>query len=218
MQNQSCFGGRLIVAPLVHLLWIPSTPMHLKLINNPLCYLTDHIIIREVQLKSCHTLIKKCSFNFFEQCIYQGVLLQSVYGQLPPRSWSTIGCHYSPQSLSSAAIRIHHQLPPRSWSTTTARCQHDKGSAIIITTSQHDTESAILDPPLPSLIRDPQVVLHDVATAVALDLRTIGQRNSGDHKYHKVLSNLYFDFSHIITKNRTQAMLDGVSYNRLLYT
>ena len=27
------------------------------------------IIIREVQLKSCHTLIKKCSFNFFEQCI-----------------------------------------------------------------------------------------------------------------------------------------------------
>ena len=70
MQNQSCFGGRLIVAPLVHLLLIPSTPMHLKLINNPLCYLTDHIIIREVQLKSCHTLIKKCSFNFFEQCIY----------------------------------------------------------------------------------------------------------------------------------------------------
>ena len=68
MQNQSCFGGRLIVAPLVHLLLIPSTPMHLKLINNPLCYLTDHIIIREVQLKSCHTLIKKCSFNFFEQC------------------------------------------------------------------------------------------------------------------------------------------------------
>ena len=70
MQNQSCFGGRLIVAPLVHLLLISSTPMHLKLINNPLCYLTDQIIIREVQLKSCHTLIKKCSFNFFEQCIY----------------------------------------------------------------------------------------------------------------------------------------------------
>ena len=69
MQNQSCFGGRLIVAPLVHLLLIPSTPMHLKLINKTLCYLTDHIIIREVQLKSCHTLIKKCSFNFFEQCI-----------------------------------------------------------------------------------------------------------------------------------------------------
>ena len=68
MQNQSCFGGRLIVAPLVHLLLIPSKPMQLKLINNPLCYLTDQIIIREVQLKSCHTLIKKCSFNFFEQC------------------------------------------------------------------------------------------------------------------------------------------------------
>ena len=70
MQNQSCFGGRLIVAPLVHLLLIPSTPMHLKLINNPLYYLTDHIIIRELQLKSCHTLIKKCSFNFFEQCTF----------------------------------------------------------------------------------------------------------------------------------------------------
>ena len=70
MQNQSCFGGRLIVVPLVHLLLIPSTPMQLKLINNPLCYLTDQIIIREVQLKSCHTLIKKCSFNFFEQCNY----------------------------------------------------------------------------------------------------------------------------------------------------
>ena len=52
MQNQSCFGGRLIVAPLVHLLLIPSTPMQLKLINNPLCYLTDQIIIRDVQLKS----------------------------------------------------------------------------------------------------------------------------------------------------------------------
>ena len=92
--------------------------------------------------------------------IYQGVLLQSVYGQLPPRSWSTIKirCHYSPQSLSTAAIRIHHQLPPRSWSTTTVRCQHDKGSAI-------------LDLPLRSLIRDPQVIIHDVATAVALDLR-----------------------------------------------
>ena len=105
-----------------------------------------------------------------------------VYGQLPPRSWSTIkiGCHYSPQSLSSATIRIHHQLPPRSWSTTTVRCQHDKGSAIIITISQHDTEYAILDPPLRSLIRNPQVVLHDVEAAVALDLRTIGQRNSGE--------------------------------------
>ena len=85
-------------------------------------------------------------------------------------------------SLWSAAptIRIHHQLPPRSWSTTTARCQHDKGSAIVVTTSQRDTESAILDPPLRSLIRDPQVVLHDAAIAVALDLRTVGQRNSGE--------------------------------------
>ena len=73
MQNQSCFGGRLIVAPLVHLLLIPSTPMQLKLINNPLCYLTDEIIIREVQLKSCHTLIKKCSFNFFEQCTFSSL-------------------------------------------------------------------------------------------------------------------------------------------------
>ena len=78
--------------------------------------------------------------------IYQGVLLQSVYGQLPPRSWSTIACHYSPQWLSSAAIRIHHQLPPRSWSTTTARCQHDKGSAIFVTTSQHDCHGWGEDP------------------------------------------------------------------------
>ena len=78
MQNQSCFGGRLIVAPLVHLLLIPSTPMQLKLINNPLCYLTDHIIVREVQLKSCHTLIKKCSFNFFEQCINQNESVDSI--------------------------------------------------------------------------------------------------------------------------------------------
>ena len=107
--------------------------------------------------------LSKLSFLQWRNTIYQGVLLQSVYGQLPPRSWSTIGCHYSPQSLSSAAIRIHHELPPRSWSTTTARCQHDRGSAIFVTTSQHDTESAILDPPLRSLIRDPQVVLHDVA-------------------------------------------------------
>ena len=79
MQNQSCFGGRLIVAPLVHLLLIPSTPMHLKLINNPLCYLTDQIIIREVQLKSCHTLIKKCSFNFFEQCMNKTLCKNLLY-------------------------------------------------------------------------------------------------------------------------------------------
>ena len=123
--------------------------------------------------------LSKLSFLQWRNTIYQGVLLQSVYGQLPPRSWSTIGCQYSPQSLSSAATRIHHELPPRSRSTTTAiRCQHDRGSAIFVMTSQHDTESAILDPPLRSLIRDPQVVLHDAAIAVALDLRTVGQRNS----------------------------------------
>ena len=46
--------------------------------------------------------------------------------------------------------------------------------------SQHDTESAILDPPLRSLICDPQIIIHDVATAVALDLRTIRQRDSGE--------------------------------------
>ena len=95
MQNQSCFGGRLIVAPLVHLLLIPSTPMHLKLINNPLCYLTDHIIIREVQLKSCHTLIKKCSFNFFEQCIsYHWYHTQSLTGaaHLTLQSYSKSAC------------------------------------------------------------------------------------------------------------------------------
>ena len=83
-------------------------------------------------------------------------------------------------SGSPAIIIVYGQLPPRSWSTTTVRCQHDKGSAIIITISQHDTESAILDPPLRTLIRDPQVIIHDVATAVALDLRTIRKRDSGE--------------------------------------
>ena len=89
MQNQSCFGGRLIVAPLVHLLLIPSTPMHLKLINNPLCYLTDHIIIREVQLKSCHTLIKKCSFNFFEQCSSVAAPLTALTSPRLTFQWSS---------------------------------------------------------------------------------------------------------------------------------
>ena len=50
MQNQSCFGGCLIVASLVHLLLIPSTPMQLKLINNSLCYLTDQIIISAIEV------------------------------------------------------------------------------------------------------------------------------------------------------------------------
>ena len=106
-----------------------------------------------------------------------------VYGQQPVRSWSAIeiGCHCSPLSLSTAAIRIHHQLPPRPWSTTIIRCQHDKGSGIILTISRHDTESAILDP----LERDDlwyaiQVLIHDVATAAALDLRTIRQKDSGE--------------------------------------
>ena len=100
--------------------------------------------------------LSKLSFLQWRNTIYQGVLLQSVYGQLPPRSWSTIGCQYSPQSLSSAATRIHHELPPQSRSSTTTaiRCQHDRGSAIFVMTSQHDTESAILDPPLRSLIRE----------------------------------------------------------------
>ena len=83
-------------------------------------------------------------------------------------------------SGSPATIIVYGQLLPRSWSTTIVRGQRDKGSAIIITISQHDTESGILDPTLRSLIRDPQVIIHDVATAVALDLRTIGQRDSGE--------------------------------------
>ena len=74
MQNHSYFGGRLIVAPLVHLLLIPSTPMQLKLINHPLCYLTDQIIIKKVQLNSCHTLIKKCQM----QLMYTGILTETV--------------------------------------------------------------------------------------------------------------------------------------------
>ncbi len=46
--NHSCFGGRLIVAHLVHLLLISLTPKQLKLINNPLCYLTEQINIPRV--------------------------------------------------------------------------------------------------------------------------------------------------------------------------
>ena len=42
-------------------------------------------------------------------------------------------------------------------------CQHNKGYAIIITISPHDTESALLDPPLRSLIRDPQIIIHGSA-------------------------------------------------------
>ena len=87
-----------------------------------------------------------------------------VYGQQPPRSWSTIkiGCHYSPQSLSTAAIRIHHQLPPWSGSTTTVRCQQDTGSAITIKISEST------------------IIIHDVVAAVPLDLRTLRQRDSGE--------------------------------------
>ena len=55
MQNQSCFGGFLIVATLVPMLLIPSTPTQLELINDNFCYLTYQIIIRQVQLTSCHT-------------------------------------------------------------------------------------------------------------------------------------------------------------------
>ena len=118
MQNQSCFGGRLIVAPLVHLLLIPSTPMHLKLINNPLCYLTDHIIIREVQLKSCHTLIKKCSFNFFEQCIYT-LYIHYIYDiiqhstQIQPKDWILLLCsnrHFVASTRFNHDTDVHSEL------------------------------------------------------------------------------------------------------------
>ena len=116
-----------------------------------------------------------------EKLYISSIVVIIVHIQQPPRSWSTIkiGSHYSPQSLSTAAIRIHHQLPPWSWSITTIRCQHDKGSAIIITISLHDTESGMLDPSLRSLICDPQIIIHDVATAAALDLRTKCKRTPG---------------------------------------
>ena len=48
--NHSCFGGCLIVAPLLHLLLISLTPKQLKLINGPPYYLTDQINIPEVEL------------------------------------------------------------------------------------------------------------------------------------------------------------------------
>ena len=67
---------------------------------------------------------------------------------------NTTGSIY-PAGSPTAIVIVYVQLPPRSWSTTIIRCQHDKGSAIIITISQHDTESTILDPPLRFLIRNP---------------------------------------------------------------
>ena len=71
-------------------------------------------------------------------------------------------------------------------------------------TSQHDTESAILDPPLRSLMRrDPQVVLHDVAIAVALDLRTVGQRNSGEEVKAVTCIDLDMNFFNMITMGKS---------------
>ena len=69
--------------------------------------------------------------------------------------------------------------------------------------SQHDTESAILDPPLQSLIRDPQVVLHDVAIAVALDLQTVGQRNSGEEVKAVTCIDLDMNFFKMITMGKS---------------
>lgn len=45
LENHSCFGGHLIVAPLMHQLFHSR---QLTLIKNTLYYLTDHIKIREV--------------------------------------------------------------------------------------------------------------------------------------------------------------------------
>ena len=80
-------------------------------------------------------------------------------------------------SSSLVVIIVHGRQPPRSWSTTIIRCQQDTGSAIIITISQHDTESAIT-----IKISDTwsTIIIHDVAAATALDLRTIRQRDSGE--------------------------------------
>ena len=69
-------------------------------------------------------------------------------------------------------------------------------------TSQHDTESANLDPPLRSLIRDPQVVL-DAAIAVALDLRTVGQRNSGEEVKAVSCNDLDMNFFNMITMGKS---------------
>ena len=92
-----------------------------------------------------------------------------VYGQLPPRSWSTIkiGCHYSPQSWSTISCHLNRGPPPLSDANT------------------------IQDLPLQSwsLIRDPQIIIHDVAAAAALDLQTIRQRDSGGKSQ---VSNIYW--------------------------
>ena len=91
---------------------------------------------------------------------------------------------HDPSSRADAII-VHTHCPlPQLGSTIS--CHLDRGppplseSAIIVTISQHDTESTILDPPLRSLICDPQIIIHDVAAAAALDLRTIRQRDSGE--------------------------------------
>ena len=85
-------------------------------------------------------------------------------------------------------------------------------------TSQHDTESAILDPPLRSLIRDPQVVLHDAAIAVALDLRTVGQRNSGEEVKAVSCNDLDMNFFNMITmgKSVTCMWLDKNFFNMIM--
>ena len=85
-------------------------------------------------------------------------------------------------------------------------------------TSQHDTESAILDPPLRCLIRDPQVVLHDAAIAVALDLRTVGQRNSGEEVKAVSCNDLDMNFFNIITmgKSGTCMWLDKNFFNMIM--
>ena len=75
-------------------------------------------------------------------------------------------------------------------------------------TSQHDTESAILDPLLRSLIRDPQVVLHNAAIAVALDLRTVGQRNSGEEVKAVSCNDLDMNFFNMIMMEKRKEKLE----------
>lgn len=83
-KKHSCFGGCLIFAPLVLLLLLYLTPKRLKLINNRLSYLTDHISIPQVQLTRCCTLIKKFP-SFFLITILSCSRSHSLWGLLYQR-------------------------------------------------------------------------------------------------------------------------------------
>ncbi|CAB1414337.1 unnamed protein product [Pleuronectes platessa] len=87
----------------------------------------------------------------------------TVHGQQPSRPDATPVLSYRPPP----PTRTHHEPPPRSWSTARAQCQHDTGSATSTTISQHNSESATLDPTLRPPVRDPQSAIHESSADVS---------------------------------------------------